>query len=129
MANLQNLKPFKKGQAYKSPGRPKGSISLPVLLNRILYMPEKSLPPKYAQLVKRYGASNLAECLQLEKIDIALMGRAKDADKIRAAESLEYRLEGAPTNTSFNLNVTANDDFKRAQEIVRQLVDDRRTEY
>ena len=93
MANEKNLKPFKKGQSGNPDGRPLGSKSFKVILNKVL---------DGVMTIQEAGeAKNMTkrEVIAMELGIIALDRKAKKHDRLKAIDMIMDRLDGKPKQT------------------------------
>ena len=93
MANNQNLKPCKPGETHNPNGRPVGSKSFKVILNKVLDgIMEVTEAGKQLKLTKR-------EVIGMELALMALDRKAKKHDRLKAMDMILDRLEGKPKQT------------------------------
>jgi hypothetical protein len=115
MANLQNLKPFKKGNKA-SPGRPKGVRPMKSIIKEFLEceFDAKNIPPEFQNLKIKGKTMTVQQLMTLAQIKKALKGDEKAYDRIID------RFEGKPTQTvvtedeegnkkSINVNISIKD--------------------
>jgi hypothetical protein len=115
MANLQNLKPFKKGNKA-SPGRPKGVRPMKSIIKEFLEceFDAKNIPPEFQNLKIKGKTMTVQQLMTLAQIKKALKGDEKAYDRIID------RYEGKPTQTvvtedeegnkkSINVNISIKD--------------------
>lgn len=115
MANLQNLKPFKKGnQASKGHGRPKGSISIPSFLRKVVENQELSMKNF---MNGKNEKKTIGQWIALRMVHQALQG-----DKAQIKEILD-RLYGKPLQTTESQERIEIDWSKSPDELLDMIIE------